>query len=85
MKDTKNIPRFIDTTYRHNIQTRHLEMMGLTKYSLLIADFNWYGQNQDEIEAWCKKNIPNTWRNGMMILFGTEQEKLIFLLRWADA
>lgn len=75
--------RFIDITDRHNIKTSHLEVLGVTKHSLLIADYKWYAENEAEIDAWIKRSLPDTWRNGMVILFGNEQEKLMFLLKWA--
>ena len=81
MEETKQ--RFIDITDRHGIENRHLEMMGLTKHSVLIADYMWYAENEKEIDAWMKRSLRDTWRNGMVIMFGNEQEKMMFLLKWA--
>lgn len=75
--------RFVDVTDRHGIENRHLEMMGLTKHALLIADYSWYAQNETEIDAWCKRTLRDTWRNGMILMFGNEQEKMMFMLKWA--
>ena len=83
MKELEVTSRFVDITDRHNIQIQHLEMLGLTKHALLIADYNWYAENEAEIKAWCKKSIPNAWHNGMLMMFNNEQEKVMFLLRWA--
>lgn len=83
MKEPEVTSRFVDITDQHGIQTRHLEMMGLTKHALLIADYSWYAENEAEVDAWCKRSIPDAWRNGMLMMFNTEQEKVMFLLRWA--
>lgn len=75
-------PRFQDISQKHGIETRHLEALGMTKHCLLIVDYEWYGQNQNEIDDWIKRTIPDSWRNGMIIMFANEQEKMLFLLRW---
>lgn len=82
MQEQLSKSRFQDISQKFGIETRHLEALGMTKYCLLIVDYEWYGLNQDEIDNWIKRTIPNSWRNGMIIIFASEQEKTLFLLRW---
>lgn len=84
MKEPAATSRFVDITDKHRIDMRHLESMGFTKHCVLITDYKWYTENLKEIEQWCKQTIPYSWRNGTIMFFGTEREKMMFLLKWSN-
>jgi len=51
---------------------------------VIIYDYNWWWQNEKEIVEWCNQ-ILNGWeKQGMIINFDNEEDRLQFLLRWGS-
>lgn len=48
----------------------------------LIQDYNWYAENQDEVEAWAKHSLVNFRRRGMILFFQSEEDRGLFAIRW---
>lgn len=57
---------------------------GLGQYGLMIADYVWWMDNEREILNWMVDNLPKgiEHQQGMMIYLPTENDRIIFLLRW---
>jgi hypothetical protein len=52
---------------------------------LLIHDYNWWFINEAEIKDWCNDTMKDGWeRQGMIINFTDEENRLQFLLRWGS-
>jgi hypothetical protein len=50
---------------------------------LLISDFKWWIENQEEIIKWSNSTMGSTWeKQGMIVYFDNEEDRLQFLLRW---
>ena len=51
---------------------------------LLIADYMWWTANEPEILSWMDANLPRKrdHQQGMILTFDTEQDLMLFLLRW---
>ena len=50
---------------------------------LLIYDYNWWFLNEAEVTAWCNEVMGKNWeKQGMIINFTNEEDRLQFLLRW---
>jgi hypothetical protein len=51
----------------------------------MIKDFVWWTDNEREILNWMAENLPNgiDHHEGMTITFDTDQQRTMFLLRWA--
>jgi len=52
---------------------------------LIIEDYVWWTQNEQEIRGWMDDNLPGgrEHHQGMIINFDNEQQRLMFMLRWA--
>ena len=52
---------------------------------LFIEDYAWWVQNEKDIGMWMDDNLPRgrDHQQGMVISFDNEQQRLIFMLRWA--
>jgi hypothetical protein len=52
---------------------------------LMIEDFAWWTQNDQEITMWMDDHLPRgrSHQQGMVITFDNEQQRLMFMLRWA--
>jgi len=52
---------------------------------LLISDYDWWQQNEGEILEWMDKCLPRgrEHRQGMVIEFDDNQDRVNFLLRWS--
>ena len=53
-------------------------------YGLLICDPAWWVDNEEEIHAWMDEHIAggSSCQLGMTIQFKSDQDQLLFLLRW---
>jgi hypothetical protein len=51
---------------------------------LLIEDYAWWVENDQEIVMWMDDNLPRgrNHQTGMVITFDNEQQRLVFMLRW---
>ena len=51
---------------------------------LFISDYNYWVENQDAIELWMTDNLPRglDHQSGMVLTFDSEQDRLMFMLRW---
>lgn len=58
---------------------------GITSHLLLIEDYMWWTANEREILNWMADNLPNgiDHQQGMIITFDTDQDRMMFLLRWS--
>lgn len=58
---------------------------GITSHLLLIEDYMWWTANEREILNWMNLNLPNgiDHQQGMIITFDSEQDRLMFVLRWS--
>ena len=53
--------------------------------SLLIGDYNWWFLNDLVIEEWAKQTMSKGYeRKGMIIKFASAEDRLQFLMRWAQ-
>ena len=55
------------------------------KHGLMIQDYMWWHANEREILNWMEANLPNgiEHQQGMTVTFDTDQERMLFLLRWS--
>jgi hypothetical protein len=55
------------------------------KAGLMIEDYMWWSDNEREILDWMEANLPNgiDHQQGMTITFDSDQDRMMFLLRWA--
>ena len=55
------------------------------KHGLMIQDYMWWHANEREILNWMVDNLPNgiDHQAGMTVTFDTDQQRMMFLLRWA--
>jgi hypothetical protein len=52
---------------------------------LIIVDYNWWFINEAELKSWCNETMKGSWvRQGMIINFDNEENRLQFLLRWGS-
>jgi hypothetical protein len=52
---------------------------------LIIVDYNWWFINEAEVKSWCNETMKDGWvRQGMIINFDNEENRLQFLLRWGS-
>jgi hypothetical protein len=49
---------------------------------ILITDFDWYIKNEKEIFDWAKESNINVRLNGMILEFPSNEDKMMFMLRW---
>lgn len=58
---------------------------GITSHLLVIEDYMWWTANEREILNWMANNLPNgiDHQQGMIITFDTDQDRMMFLLRWS--
>jgi hypothetical protein len=54
-------------------------------YLLMIVDYMWWTDNEREILNWMEENLPDgiDHQQGMIIRFDSDQQRMMFLLRWA--
>lgn len=50
---------------------------------VVISDYSYYQKNKQAIENWCELNCTNFHREGMVLVFNTPEERLMFAIRWA--
>ena len=52
---------------------------------LFIEDYAWWVQNEKDIVMWMDDNLPRgrEHQQGMVLTFDNEQQRLMFMLRWA--
>lgn len=58
---------------------------GITSHLLVIEDYMWWTDNERAILNWMADNLPRgiEHQQGMILTFDTEQDRMMFLLRWA--
>ena len=51
----------------------------------MIEDYNWWHTNEREILNWMAERLPRgiEHQQGMTVTFDTDQERMMFLLRWS--
>jgi hypothetical protein len=49
---------------------------------LLITDFIYWYQNEEQIFDWCTESRIQCTLTGMIIEFESQQDKMMFMLRW---
>lgn len=49
---------------------------------LLVTDANWYLDNEEEMKTWSEETGVEFALNGMVLEFKTQEEKMMFMLRW---
>jgi hypothetical protein len=51
---------------------------------LIIEDYAWWVQNEQEITMWMNDNLPRgrDHQQGMILTFDNDQQRLMFMLRW---
>lgn len=51
---------------------------------LLVADYKWWCNNQEEIESWMTQHLPRGVHHlqGMVIVFDSEEDRMMFMLRF---
>jgi len=54
------------------------------KSGLMIQDYTWWNDNEREILNWMVEHLPRgiEHQQGMTVLFDTDQDRTMFLLRW---
>lgn len=49
---------------------------------VIIVDYKYYIQNEQEIVDWCNTCVSGWAITGMILEFKSEEDRLAFLLRW---
>ncbi len=54
------------------------------KSFVIIQDYMWWGANEREILNWMAEHLPRgiEHQQGMTVEFESEQDRMMFLLRW---
>ena len=50
---------------------------------LLVTDYQYFANNENDILDWCKQSNVQCNLMGMILEFGSQEEKMMFLLRWS--
>ena len=52
---------------------------------LVIEDYRWWVDNEREILNWMVERLPRgiDHQEGMMIIFDSDEDRMLFLLRWS--
>ena len=55
------------------------------QYGLMIQDYMWWTENEREILNWMAEHLPRgiEHQQGMTITFDSDQQRIMFLLRWS--
>ena len=61
------------------------QVEGITSHLVLIEDYMWWTDNERAILNWMADNLPRgiEHQQGMVITFDSEQDRMMFLLRWS--
>lgn len=51
-------------------------------YLIMIVDAEWYLNNETDINAWAESSNINVTRSGMILEFKSQEDKMMFMLRW---
>lgn len=86
---------FLDKIMARTTVTKRFQVVpGLTPYSLkntsvgsysiLIEDYIWWMDNEREILNWMVDHLPEgiDHQQGMVIFFPTDEDRVVFLLKW---
>lgn len=49
---------------------------------LLVTDYVYFVDNETDIFDWCKQSNVQCKLTGMILEFGSKEEKMMFMLRW---
>jgi hypothetical protein len=60
-----------------------MKFMEFGSDTLVISDYKFYADYQEEIDDWCWQKFGYHPREGMVVHFKHEQDMTLFLLRWA--
>ena len=50
--------------------------------NVIIADYSWYAEREDEIDSWSLEAFGYQPRTGMVLTFRQDCDKMWFTLRW---
>jgi hypothetical protein len=50
---------------------------------LLITDYAYYTDNESAMLEWCRESNIRFNNTGMILEFGSKEEKMMFMLRWS--
>ena len=53
------------------------------KSILIISNVVWYNDNEAEIKQWCDASLTKWSQKGMILGFINDEERNLFLMRWA--
>jgi hypothetical protein len=53
------------------------------KSTLVISDVSFYVSNEAEIKQWCDSSLTKWSQKGMILGFINDEERTLFLMRWA--
>jgi len=51
---------------------------------MIIADYVWWNKNEYDILCWSKECLELINVEGMMIKFKTDEDRNLFIMRWAN-
>lgn len=68
----KSTSRFVPFTIYHQV-------------GVMIQDYTWWTDNEREILNWMAEHLPRgiEHQQGMTVVFDTDQDRLMFVLRWS--
>ncbi len=49
---------------------------------VIVVDYKYYIENEQDINQWCDQCIPGWKLTGMIVEIKSEEDRLAFLLRW---
>ena len=49
---------------------------------LLITDYGYYTENESDMLEWCRESNVRLNCTGMILEFGSKEDKMMFMLRW---
>ena len=53
------------------------------KSILVIANVSWWVFNEEDIKKWCDQSLTKWSQKGMIVGFINDEERNLFLMRWA--
>jgi hypothetical protein len=84
--------RFVKVLKHANVAHKMLKEQGIkfveakvTKFSkpmLLICDYRFWSNNEEQIFDWCTESRVQCTLTGMILEFESQEERMMFMLRW---
>jgi hypothetical protein len=56
--------------------------LGANLHLLLLTDWDWYLDNEKDINSWAKSSNIDLRLSGMVLEFKNPEDKMMFMLRW---